>query len=258
MERKHYTTDLSDKQWEIVSKYIPEKKGAGRKPKYEKREIINAIFYVVHSGCQWAMLPHDFPPWYSVYYHFRKWQKNGNWFLIHQALHQELREKEGKQPEPTGAIIDSQSVKTSKVAETRGFDGNKKVKGRKRHLVVDTLGFPLVVKVHDANLSDSQQAFSILETLFFWFITIRILWADAAYRGELVPWLLATYQCQLEIAPTLETKGFRIVPKRWIIERSFGWLQWSRRLNIDYERYPYTAESFVYIAFIKILLNRLV
>ena len=192
-----------------------------------------------------------------MYYRFNKWRKDQTWFLIHQALHQELREHVGKEPEPTAAIIDSQSVKTAKPAATRGFDGHKKVNGRKRHVAADTLGFPLAVKVHDANLSDGKQAFEVLEALFFWFISIQVIWADAAYKGEPALWLLAAHQCRLEIAPTLKGQGFKVIPKRWIIERTFGWLQWSRRLSMDYEVYPDTAETMVYLASLKIMLNRL-
>lgn len=255
--KKRYKTDLSDEQWKLISRYLPQRQGPGRKPKYDMREIINAILYVVHTGCRWAMIPHDFPPWYSVYYRFNKWRKNQTWFLIHQVLHRQLREHAGKEPEPTAAIIDSQSIKTSKFAETRGFDGNKKINGRKRHVAADTLGFPLAVKVHDANLPDGKQAFNVLESLFFWFSSIQKIRADAAYRGDLALWLLAAHQCRLEIASTLKGQGFQVVPKRWIIERTFGWLQWSRRLRTDYEVYPDTAETMVYLASLKILLRRL-
>lgn len=254
--KKRYKTDLSDEQWKIISRYLPQKQGPGRKPEYDIREIINAILYVVHTGCRWVMIPHDFPPWYSVYYRFNKWRKDQTCFLIHQVLHRQLRERAGKEPEPTAAIIDSQSVKTSKFAETRGFDGNKKVNGRKRHVAADTLGFPLAVKVHDANLPDGKQAFNVLESLFFWFASIRKIRADAAYRGDLALRLLAAHQCGLEIASTLKGRGFQVVPKRWIIERTFGWLQWSRRLNRDYEVYPDTAETMVYLASLKIIRRR--
>jgi len=162
MERANYSTDLTDKQWEILSPRLEvSSSNAGRPPKYDLRKIMNAILYLVHTGCQWREIPHDFPPWSSVYYYFQKYQKNETWYLIHIATHQNLREQSGKNPEPSAAMIDSQSVKTSQMAETRGFDGNKKIKGRKRHIVVDTLGFPLVVKVHDANLSDCKQAIAI-------------------------------------------------------------------------------------------------
>ena len=136
------------------------------------------------------------------------------------TIHSNLREQSGKTPEPSAVMIDTQSVKTSQMAESRGFDGNKKVKGRKRHVVVDTMGFPLVVKVHDANLSDSKEAFAIIKILFFWFGTIKMIWADAGYRGKLSAYLWATFLCKLEIAPTLKTKGFQVVPKRWIVENT--------------------------------------
>ncbi len=256
MERANYRTDLSEQQFERINKYLPLASKTGRPRKYELREILSAIFYLVHSGCQWRALPHDFPPWASVYYYFRKWKEDETWFLVHQALHQELREAQGKNASPSAAMIDSQSVKTSQMAETQGFDGNKKIKGRKRHTVVDTLGIPLVVKVHDANLSDGKQSIDIFQTLFFWFISIKMVWADAAYRGKLADYLWCAFQCKLEIAPTLKTKGFQLVPKRWIVERTFGWFQWSRRLNIDYERQAHFSEVMVYLVSIKIMLNR--
>lgn len=259
MNQKKYKTDLSEAQWEKILEYIPKAKGAGRKPKYELREILNAILYITHTGCQWRMLPKDFPPYYSVYYRFRAWKIDQTWFLIHQALHQETREKSGKRPEPTGAIIDTQSVKSSPMANTRGFDGHKKVNGRKRHLVVDTLGFPLIVKIHEANLDDENQALSILQLVFFWFISLKMIWADGAYgkSNVLSNWLSVSHQCRLEIAPTLRKQGFKVVPKRWIVERTFGWFQWCRRLSIDYERLPDSAETFVYLASIKIMLKKL-
>lgn len=258
MDNRKYSTDTTRKQWEKASQYIHRPK-QGRKPKYQLQEVFNAILYIVHTGCQWRLLPNDFPPYYSVYYYFNKWKKDGTWFLMHQALHQEKRIKVGKKPEPTGAIIDTQSVKVSPMAKTRGFDGHKKVNGRKRHLVVDTLGFPLFVKVYDANIDDYNQAFPVLASVFSWFVTIKMIWADGAYGKSdyLALWLFAAYQCRLEIAPTLKSKGFNVVPMRWIVERTFGWFQWSRRLSIDYERRPDTAEALIYIASIKIMLQKL-
>lgn len=257
MERATYSSDLTDKQWQIIEPLLalPSSR-AGRPSKYNLREVINAIFYIVHTGCQWRELPHDFPKWQSVYYYFSKYKKNDRWSLIHMSIHRDLREQLGKDPEPSAAIIDSQSVKTAQMADTRGFDGHKKIKGRKRHIVVDTLGFLLVVKVHDANLSDCKQAFEIVQTLFFWFTTIKILWADAAYRGELATYLLCAFLCELQISDTLKTKGFQVVPKRWVVERTFGWLQWDRRLMIDYERQSLTSETMVYIALIGKMLRR--
>lgn len=255
MERVPYSSDLNDIQWAIIMPLlILSTSKAGRPAKYPLREIINAILYLVHTGSQWRELPHDFPPWRSVYYYFRKYDQL--WPTIHRAIHSALREDLGKKPEPSAAIIDSQSVKASQMAESRGFDGNKKIKGRKRHLVVDTLGFPLVVKVHDANLSDSKQAFDIMNILFFWFADIKIIWADSAYIGELATYLWCAFLCKLEIAQTPKGQGFQVVPVRWIIERTFGWLQWDRRLNIDYERLSLTAENMVYMASIGKMLRR--
>ena len=182
--------------------------------------------------------------------------RNSYWFLLNQSIYMDLREEQGKNAEPSAVMIDSQSVKTAQMAETRGFDGNKKVKGRKRHVVSDTLGFPLIVKVHDANLSDGKQSIFIFQTLFLWFASIKTVRADAAYRGDLADYLRCAFQCRSEIAPTLKTKGFQVVPKRWIIERTFGWFQWDRRLIVDYERQAQSAETMVYIATIKKMLNR--
>jgi len=254
---RSYPTDLTDQQWERLSPYLPIQRGRGRRLKWELRVLINAILYVVYTGCQWRMLPHDFPPWQTVYYHFRKWQRDQTWFLVHQAIHQDARRAAGKEPEPTGVIIDSQSVRTTELAERRGFDGHKHIKGRKRHIVVDTLGFLLCVKVHEANLSDGSQALALLQSVFFWFITIRKVWADTAYRGDLAHWLWCAYQCELDIAATLKAQGFQVVPKRWIVERTFSWFGWYRRLNIDYERYATTAETMVYIAMIRLMLKNI-
>ena len=177
--------------------------------------------------------------------------------MIHQALREQTRCDGGKQPSPTAAIIDSQSVKTTELAATRGFDGHKRVKGRKRHLVTDTTGIPLMLKVTDANVSDNQIAIELLTEVFDWYITIQLVCADAAYRGELEDWLYLAHQCELEIASTLGQQGFEVVPLRWIVERTFSWLGWFRRLTLDYERYPKTAETMVYIASIYLMRNRI-
>ncbi len=214
------------------------------------------FFIWVHTGCQWRELPHDFPKRAGVYYYFRKWKQNETRFLVHQAIHRDFRQDQGKNAEPSAAIIDSQSVRTSRMAGSRGFDGNRKVKGRKRHLVADTLGFPLIVKVHDADLSDGKQSAAVFRTLFLWFASIKLVRADAAYRGDPVKYLWCAFQCRSEIAPTLKSRGFQVVPKRRVIERTFGWFQWDRRLMIDYERQSRSAETMVYLASMKKMLNR--
>lgn len=258
MERSGYDSDINDQEWEVLQQYLPElsKRGAHLR-KWEVKTIINAILYVIVTGCQWRMLPNDFPPWQSVYYHYNKWCKNETWFMIHHYLHQEARVDAGKEPEPTAAMIDSQSVKTTELAETRGFDGHKKIKGHKRHIAVDTLGIPLAVKVTDANISDSKAAFDLLEIVFFWFYTIQLIWADGAYKGQLALWLWNRFQCELEISLNLKGPGFEVIPKRWIVERTFSWFSWYRRLNIDYERKNRNSENMVYIAMIRLMLKRI-
>ena len=207
MTPTNYPTDLTNAQWENLLPYLPEPSSLGRPLKWEMRSIINAMFYIVKSGCQWRMLPHQMPPWQTVYSHFRKWKIDGTWFMIHQALHEQTRRDVGKVPSPTVAIIDSQSVKTTELATSRGFDAHKKVKGRKRHIVTDTIGIPLGVKVTDANVSDNQVAIELLTEIFSWHITIQLVCADAGYRGELGDWLYLTHQCRLEIAPPLGQSG---------------------------------------------------
>ena len=253
MTSTHYPTDLTNAQWENLLPYLPEPSSLGRPLKWEMRSIINAMFYIVKLGCQWRMLPHQI----TVYSHFRKWKIDGTWFMIHQALHEQTRRDVGKVPSPTVAIIDSQSVKTTELATSRGFDAHKKVKGRKRHIVTDTIGIPLGVKVTDANISDNQVAIELLTEIFSWQITIQLVCADAGYLGKLGDWLYLTHQCQLEIAPPLGQSGFVVVPLRWIVERTFSWFGWFRRLTLDYERSAETAEVMVYIASIYLMRNRI-
>ena len=177
--------------------------------------------------------------------------------MIHQALHEQTRCDVGKEPSPTVAIIDSQSVKTSELANSRGFDAHKKVKGRKRHIVTDAIGIPLRVKVTDANVRDNKVAIELLKEVFSWHITIQWVCAVAGYRGELGDWLYLTHQCELDIAPSLGRLGFVVVPFRWIVERTFSWFGWFRRLTLDYERSAETAEAMVYIASIYLMPNRI-
>ena len=257
MNSKNYPSDLTDKQWRALSPYLPPPQKRGRPPKWEMRQIINAIFYFVKTGCPWRMLPADMPPWQTVYNYFAKWQANGTWIVIHQARNEQIRCDMNKSPSPSVALIDSQSVKTTELAVSRGFDGHKKIKGRKRHIVTDTLGIPLTVMITDANVSDNSVAIELLTEVFSWYITIQLVCADAGYRGELGDWLYLTHQCKLEIAKPPRVSEFVVVKKRWIVERTFSWFGWFRRLTVDYERYAKTHETLVYIASIYLMRNRI-
>src|ERR687894_3163883 len=237
--RKPYPTDLSDVQWNRLRSYLPIPKPQGRPRTHSLRDVLDAIFYVVKSGCPWRLLPHDFPPWSTVYYHFRRFRLNGLWSLILKVLHGAERKRVGKDPHPTAAIIDSQSVKTvEESAHPSGYDAHKNVKGRKRHLLVDTLGLPLSIYVTPADVQDRAGARCLLAGLVPLVPCLKKIWADGAYSGEeLARWCEEAGGWELEVVERdLQSKGFEVLPRRWVVERTFGWLSRNRRLVKDYER----------------------
>ncbi len=250
----HYISDLTDSQWDIVKVYFPYK----RKRKYELRGILNAIFYVVKTGCQWRLLPVDFAPWPVVYYYFKRWREDGSWEEFLDLMREKTRKKAGKAAQPTAACLDCQSVKTSLKGGARGIDGNKKIKGRKRHMLTDTTGLMMGIQVHPAHEHESKTAMALLHTVQYKYDQLQTIFADQAYRGKLGEQVKQEFGWQINIvAKQPDKKGFQLLPKRWVIERTFAWLEPYRRLAKDFELLPASAEACIQIAAIRLMINRL-
>ena len=256
-----YPSDLSDEQWAIVETLeINKPWGPGRRMRLDLRAVINAILYLLRTGCAWRYLPKEYPNYNSVYYHYHKWCWDGTWETVNTALRERVRQQAGRQAQPSLAIIDSQSVKTTEVGGEHGFDGAKKVNGRKRHILVDTMGNLLKVLAHAANIGErvgaEQLLLSVPEQL--WQRLEKIL-ADAGYEGAAFQeWVSHTFGVELEISlRPPHTKGFVLLPIRWVVERTFAWLGRYRRLSKDYERLTQNSQGLVYLASISRLLHRL-
>ena len=257
-EKQQYTSDLSDEEWEVAKPVLPlEHTGPGRPIEQDMRQVVNAIFYVVRTGCQWANLPKDYPNHNSVYYHYRKWCQDGTWRRINTALRKQERRQRERNEDPSAGIIDTQSAKTTEAGGERSYDAGKKINGRKRHIVVDTLGNLLEVVVHAAGIQDYHGAKGLLLKLTESVTSLKKIWADGIYKnGGLVDWVRETLDIVLEIVERPPDQvGFQVLPRRWVVERTFAWLGRFRRLSKDYEKCTMSSEGVVYIASIHTMLK---
>jgi transposase len=256
---RRYPSDLTDEQWQLVESLLPAVKTGGRPEKHPRRAIVDAILYVVRTGCSWRQLPADFLPWQTVYWYFTRWEEQKATEAMLAALREQVRVQQGRDPQPSAGIIDSQAVKGADTVgrDSRGYDAAKRINGRKRFIVTDTLGLLIVVAVMAASVQDRDGAKTTLLGTYLT-VPVRFVFADAGFAGRLVDWAAQILRTTLHIVRKPEgQRGFAVIPRRWAVERTLGWLTAHRRLARDYERDPATSEAMIRWAAIITMTRRL-
>jgi transposase len=259
MKSPIYDSDVTDAQWEYLQPMLPRPSKRGRPPT-DRRRVLNAILYILKGGIPWRLLPENFPPWKTVYHIFRQWTLDSIWAAINDALRVCVRREEGHCDQPSAAVLDSQSVKSDGHGGQVGYDAGKRIKGRKRYLLVDTLGLLLGVAVTPASCPERDGAQKVLKQVADWFTRLRRLWVDGGYTGEgFANWVKEYWpKIQVEVIKRSDpVQGFAVLPRRWVVERTFGWLMRHRRLVRDYERTESSAEAWIHLGMIRIQLRRL-